>query len=67
MTSDKRRETVRKAVGSAVGKIKDVATSSGVRSIRLEVAGDKVDAQAAEVRAKLGLKTDLGSPYACYR
>lgn len=66
MTSDKRRETVRKAVGSAVGKIKDVATSSGVRSIRFEVSGDKVDAQAAAVGARLGLhsftlKTDPSS------
>ena len=44
-----------------------LAIESNHFQVRLEVAGDKVDAQAAEVRAKLGLKTDLGSPYACYR
>lgn len=55
MPSTARRETVRKAAGSAVGRIRDVAISSGVRKIRLEDVDDVMDVHAAAVGAKLGL------------
>ena len=49
-----KREAVRKAAGTGVGKVKDLALSANIKNIEVD-ASDDVDAHAAVVGAKLGL------------
>lgn len=52
-----RREAIRIAAGTGIGKLRDLAKSAGIKGIQVDATGDFVDSHAAAVGAKLGLHT----------
>lgn len=54
-SGDSRREVIRKAAGTGVGKLREVALSADVKTIQVDATGDASDVHAAAVGAKLGL------------
>lgn len=62
-SANARRETIRKAAGIGIGKVRDLALSAGVKTVEFHAGGEAADAHAIIVGARLGvdaftLKTD---------
>ncbi|KAL5489713.1 hypothetical protein ACEPAI_4545 [Sanghuangporus weigelae] len=54
-TVNARREIIRKASGTGIGKVRDLASSAGLKNVQVHARGEAADAHAAAVGAKLGL------------